>query len=388
MRIAPDRFTADVVAADSLASADIAVWRVLQAAEPAFANPLFGPDFFKIVGAVRGDARVAIIRLHGEAVAFLPFHQRSFGLARPIGAPFSDYQAIVSKPHTGLSGQQVLRLAGIKSFRFNGLIDPHGLFANGDTTEGEAHAIVLDQDPADYLEAMRAASPKKFKNYRRLDHRLEREVGPLRLVADDRSQTTLDLVLDWKAEQFRRTGLQDVLRPEWVAQMMQSVFESRAPGGAGLLMALYAGETLVAAHFGVRSQAVYHPWIASANPNLAAYSPGQLFLSHAIRAMPELGLGVYDLGPGSDHYKRPYANLTHKPGAGLVPAQAAAPAPLAFASRRLSRIGPVDKVFRRLDHIVAVDPSAQGVIRGLGEAVQGLSKRGLGNDALSASVAS
>jgi CelD/BcsL family acetyltransferase involved in cellulose biosynthesis len=393
MRIAPDRFKAEVVTHDNLAAEDAETWRALQSAEPAFANPLFGPEFFQIVGGARDDARVAVLRLHGQAVGFLPFHQRSLGLARAIGAPFSDYQGLVSKRNTGLSGRQALRLAGIKSFRFNGLIDPQGLFAGTAMFNDEAHAIVLDQEPADYLEAVRAASPKKFKNYRRLEHRLEREVGQLRLVCDDRSQATLDLVLGWKREQFLRTGLQDVLRPQWARQMMQSVFDSRLPGGSGLMMTLYAGETLVAAHFGIRSQTVYHPWIASANPALAAYSPGQLFLSHAVRAMPTLGLRVYDLGPGTDHYKRPYANLTHRPGAGLVTAPnlsgaMAGAGALAYASSGLGRIGPVDKVVRRLDHILAVDPSTGGLLRGLGEAAKGLSKRGLSNHALSDAVAS
>lgn len=379
--------TVEVLEPNALTAADQQAWRALQSATPAFANPLFGPDFFLLVGQVRSDARVAVYRRAGEAVGFLPFHRRRFGFARPIGAPFSDYQALVAKGDFPFIGQDALTLAGVKAFRANGLIDPHGVFADEETTPGEAHAIVLDETPDAYLEAVRAASPKKFKNYRRLEHRLEREVGPLRLVANDRDPAAFTQLLAWKQDQFRRTGLQDVLKPDWVQAFMRALFET----SHGLMITLYAGDTLVAGHFGVRSPTVFHPWIASANPELNAYSPGQLFLGHAVRAMPGLGLDIYDLGPGSDHYKRPYANLTHAPRTGLltsagVSGAVAGAGEAAYRTAGLHRIGPVDKVARRLDHILAVDPTLPGVLRGLAEAASGLSKRSLGNETLSPSV--
>ena len=57
----------------------------------------------------------------------------------------------------------------------------------------------------------------------------------------------------------------------------------------GLLLTLYAGDVLVGGHFGVMAAGVFHPWIASTNPELAALSPGQAFLDQAIRSMPALG---------------------------------------------------------------------------------------------------
>lgn len=393
MRSAPKRFEVEVVAPKDLQGSEVAIWRALQAAQPAFANPLFGPDFSRIVGRVRDDARVAVFRLRGEPVGFMPFHQRRFGFARPIGAPFSDYQALVSKRDIGLDGRDALRLAGIKAFRFNGLIDPHTVFEGSTLKTGEAHAVVLDRLPDVFLEEIRAASPKKFKNYRRLEHKLEREVGPLRLIPDDRSPDAYRRLMAWKSEQFHRTGLQDVLRPAWVQSLMRTIFETRnAPGGRGLMITLYAGDRLVAGHFGIRSDSVYHPWIASADPALHEYSPGHNFLAHAIRAMPELGLSVYDLGPGADHYKRPFANLTHAPSQGLVTAPGpggvmAGAGESVYVATGLSGIGPVNKVCRRIDHILTLEPTVGGVLRGLGEAAGGLSKRSLGNQALSDAVA-
>lgn len=392
MRTTGCKIEVEVISADRLSDGDAARWRTLQHVEPAFANPLFGPDFFRAVGHVRRDARVAIFRRGSETAGFLAFHARPGGFARPIGAPFSDYQAFVSKRDIAISGRHALQLAGISAFRFNGMVDPHGLFGPSDGEGGDGFAIQLNGDAAAYLEEVRAGSPKRFKNYRRLEHRLEREIGPLRLVADDTSLETFETILGWKSDQFRRTGLQDVLRPEWTARLMRDLFATREGAMGGLMMTLYAGDTLIAGHFGVRANGVYHPWVASANPGLAAYSPGQAFLSHAIAAMPQLDLHVYDLGPGHDHYKRHYANVKRAVGAGLVTAQGTAGAlassgEKAWSATGLSRIRALNKVRRRLDHISTVDPSLTGFARGLAEAAAGSRIRGFGNDALSDGMA-
>jgi CelD/BcsL family acetyltransferase involved in cellulose biosynthesis len=373
-------FEVDIVRARALGDGDVAAWSAIQQAQPAFRSPLLSPHFARAVGRVRDDARVAVVRKNGTAVAFFAFHKRPGGFGRPLAAPFSDYHGVVSSPDSGLQAGQIIGLAGLKAFRHNGLIDPHGLFPATDDAV-EAFAIELNETPDAYLEAVRAASPKKFKNYRRLAHRLA-EVGPLTMRADT-SQAAFDDVMAWKSAQFVRTGIQDVLRPAWVAELMQSLFETREGPMTGLLLSLYAGNTFVGGHFGVRENGVYHPWIASMSPEMATYSPGQTFLDQAIRAMPELGLDVYDLGVGHDHYKRPFAPTVDHVGAGF---HTAADGGLKRAKEAAWTLGPlgrssaVDKVRRRLDHIATADPSIRGRVHGLIEAVVATRRRSLSGE--------
>ena len=97
----------------ALTPEEVSAWRALVAAEPAFGNPLMGPDFAMAVGAVRSDARVTVYR-DGEAiVGFLPHHRRPGGMARPLGAPLSDYHGIVSRPDPGFRAEDVLRAADL-----------------------------------------------------------------------------------------------------------------------------------------------------------------------------------------------------------------------------------------------------------------------------------
>ena len=362
-----------------LTSADIALWRVMIAAEPAFSSPLLGPDFTQAVGLVRDDARVAIIRRAGETLGFLPHHRRSGGLARAIGSPLSDYHAIVSRPDPGFRAEDVLRAADLSVFRYTGLVDPFGVF--GGAGEAQSAFVIAPEGASDdYLEAVRAASPKKIKNYRRLDHKLGREMGEVRLVAPDPSRQAFDLLIAWKREQLQRTGLHDFLRPAWTNGLLLDLFERRTGDFQGLMIGLYAGDELVAGHFGVRSGSVYHPWIASTNPAYAAWSPGQLFFPRAIAAMSDLGLTHYDLGPGHDHYKRTYAltQVTAMDGAVTAPSVAGRMASSVEGAWTLAGgrgPGVVGKLRRRMDAIASVELTVGGRMRGLVDAVAGQSRR-------------
>src|SRR5690606_32189206 len=151
-------------------------------------------------------------------------------------------------------------------------------------------------------------------------------------------------------------------RPEWTRRLLRTLFERRDGDFQGLMISLYAGDRLVAAHFGVRGGGVYHPWLASTAPDLAAWSPGQVYLLRAIAAMPALGLRAYDLGLGHEHYQRPYALSTRPVTSGLATAagvagQAARAQERAWRAAGSERKGAVGRLRRRMDLIATVDLS-------------------------------
>lgn len=361
-----------------LTGEDIAAWRAIAAAEPAFASPLLGPDFALAVGAVRPDARVAIWRRDGEAVGFLPHHLKTGGLARPIGAPLSDYHALVSR--AWLPAGDTLAEAGLGALRFTGLIDPHGTFEPAVRSRQVAYVIELSQGAEAYLEALRAQSPKRFKNYRRLQSKVARELGELTLSAPDEDRAGFDQLIAWKRDQLQRTGAHDFLAPDWTRELMGRLFSTTLGDFRGLMITLRVDGQVVAGHFGVRLGDVYHPWIAATDPEMGAYSVGQLFLLQAIAAMPDLGLRTYDLGPGHDHYKAPYA-LTHREigeGTALAAGAASWRSRLGEGAWRLAGAGcgPLaGRVRRRFETISDVEVTLSGRMRGLANAVASKARR-------------
>ena len=355
-----------------LSQADISTWRALCASRPEFANPLMGPDFAQAVGKVRPDARVTVWRWPGRTAGFLAYHRRPGSYARPIGAPLSDYHGLVAE--RGLDADEAMAVAGLSIYRFTGLTDPNRAFNGFGATERESFVIELETTAEAYLEALRAASPKRFKNYRRLDHKLDREVGELSIRGADHDRAAFDTLLRWKREQLARTGAHDFLNAEWTQGLLQALFERQDGEFQGLMVNLYAGDQLVAGHFGIRQGGVYHPWIASTDPELGAWSPGQVFLGRAIAAMPGMGLTTYDLGPGHEHYKRPYALTTRMIGDGVATAanlggRAAQISEQAWSLAGAHGQGPVGKLRRRLDIIASSELSFAGRARGVAQAI-------------------
>ncbi len=371
---------ADLFHPAELPPRDREAWLSLCAATPVFSSPLLGPDFAEAVGAVRPDARVAVFRQGGAVLGLLAFHLRPSGLARPIGSPFSDYHALITPPDPTLDGPGALAAAGLSAYRFSALLDPYGLFA--EQTEAACKGWVMqlgEGGAAAYVEALRTDNPKRAKNYRRLENKLERELGPIELVGPDFDQDAYDLLLRWKRDQLRRTGKHDFLGPDWTRGLMQSLFERREGDFQGLMVTLRAGGRIVAGHFGVRLGETYHPWIASMDPDGGAWSPGQTLLAQAIRKMPELGLTAYDLAPSHDHYKQPFCTTTRAVAEGLALTgsadgrkMAACEEAWALAARGS---GAVRRLRRRMDHIAAVELTVGGRLKGMIGAVAGQARR-------------
>lgn len=340
-------------------------------ARPEFESPLLSVGFTDMVARVRRDTAVAVYRRAGRPVGFLAHQRRPGGFARPIGAPFSDYHALISEPDSGLDGEQALRAAGLKVFRYTGLIDPDGLMG-GQGTEGAGHLIELAASSEDYLESLRKVSPKKFKNWRRLHHKMERELGDTR-IEEHPPGTGFEQLVRWKREQLARTRRHDFLRPGWARALMELAHTAEGEV-RGYTVALWSGERFLCGHFGLREGDRFHPWIASMDPALTAYSPGQSFLSEMIKAMPRLGLRIYDLGPGHDHYKAPFCTGKRSISAGSLNIAPAARDWAAMGGRAFERlVGPerAGSFARRMEHVAQIELSLPGRARGFADAVLG-----------------
>ncbi|MCU0882041.1 MAG: GNAT family N-acetyltransferase [Hyphomonadaceae bacterium] len=356
----------ETVKLERLGAADAADWAALCRTVPEFGTPLLSPEFARIVSQFRPDTRVALQRDgHGRAIAFFPHSLRPDGLARPLGAPFGDYQGVIAAPCTPVDLPGLMASAGIRRFAYGGLLDPANRFAASQMCHDTSYRIVLENGAATYLDALQAENPKRHKNWRRLQNKTEREVGAISFNPDQRDSAILDMLLGWKADQMVRTGITNVLAPAWVRSMMHALLETRQGTGpdafGGLMMTLHAGDTLLAGHFGVRLGGTFHPWMAAINPDFHAQSPGQTYLFKAISAMEEVGLTTYDLGLGHSHYKAPFCNVEVRVGSGLWLAQGAR-APMSTRSDLMGRLA------RRIDHVASVELDMAGRLRGVAQA--------------------
>jgi CelD/BcsL family acetyltransferase involved in cellulose biosynthesis len=374
---------AQILHPSALSQEDLAAWRAMQARTDAFSSPLLGPDFAKAVGQVRDDARVAVWRRGGEAIGFLPHHRRPTGFGRPIGAPFCDYHALVSTPDFDVPAAEALASARLTALRLQGLVDPFGIFQGPVDGSEPAYRITLAGPSAQYLQGLQAQSANRAKNFRRYHRKLQADLGAVTLTAPDRDADAFAQLLAWKRLQLSRTGMHDFLQPQWTRTLLDSLFHRTDGAFQGLMISLYAGGRQVAGHFGVRLNGVFHPWISAMDPALDAYSPGFVHQWMAIDAMTGLGLHTYDLGTGSDHWKKLFTTDAVEIGHGLATADGlggrlAGVSESLWAAPPLAGLQIANRMRNRLDQIATMELTVGGRVRGVITAVAALERRNAG----------
>jgi CelD/BcsL family acetyltransferase involved in cellulose biosynthesis len=159
-----------------------------------------------------------------------------------------------------------------------------------------------------YVRERRAAGSEQIKKSGNLMRRIEREIGPLRFVADSTDAASLENVLAWKSLQYRQTDKSDLFTPGWIREAVQRTFTMRTDGCCGILSLLYAGDRLLAGHFGIRSCHTWHYWFPSYNKEAAKYSPGMILLLKMAEHAPKIGVSIIDLGMGMSPYKERLMN--------------------------------------------------------------------------------
>jgi len=355
------------ISADALTESQITRWAALQRETPEFGSPLVGPYFAQLVQRHRGDVHIAIASEDGREVAFFAFHKASHVYARPVGAPFSDYQAIVSEPGLKLDGTAFLAEAGIERMFVSGLMDPHGLFQKSELEPILGYRISVKDGGAVKMERLRQANPKWAKNLRRLANKMDRELGPIRFITGDQDRGSLEAVLQLKIDQYHESGLTDVLRPAWVKAMMEDLFANTNPAFGGCLITLYAGDYMVSGQFGVRQGGWFHPWIASTCPKAHPFSPGIVFLGQMLCHAENIGLEIIDLALGHSHYKSQFARNPVTVLAGQVGRRATAVS--------TAQTGPIGLIQKRLDLIASVEPDLAGRLHASWAAVTSAPRR-------------
>ncbi len=295
---------------ERLTARDLAAWSQMQEADPAFASPFLRPEFAQAVGAVRDDVVVAAIGPEDAPQAFLAFQKRG-RIGLPLGGGLSDCQAIVAAPGWRWDGAALVRALGLERLDVTRLVVARGGVVPARGRLAPAPLIRLGEGFEAYARARRVAGSQAVAQTLSHARRLERALGPLRFVPHDPDPRMLQRLIAWKRAQYalpRWGGALDPLARPWAVALLERVQATQAPGFAGMLSTLWAGETLVAAHLGLRSRSLLHWWFPAHDPTQAKLAPGRILLLEAIRHAAQAGLSGIDLGAGEEGYKRRFAD--------------------------------------------------------------------------------
>jgi CelD/BcsL family acetyltransferase involved in cellulose biosynthesis len=280
-------------------------WATIQLANPDLSSPFFTPEFTRIIATVRDDVEVAVIAEEGQPVAFLPFRRSASDPSRaaPVADSFSDFEALICDSDFTCDPLELIQECGLVTYNFTKFLASQKSFAPFHRSCDISPQMDLSQGYDAYAEEKRAAGSKLISDCGRKASRMEREVGPLHFVAHSADTELLRQVLTLKSNQYLRTGVPDVLSYDWVRAMIETTHETQTDNFGGMLSLLYAGNRLVAGHFGMRSRGVWHSWLPVYDTEMAKYSPGLILLLKMAAYAPSAGLHTIDLDRGGSLYK-------------------------------------------------------------------------------------
>jgi CelD/BcsL family acetyltransferase involved in cellulose biosynthesis len=325
------------------------------------ANPFLCPEFAVAVDKFRSGARVAVLADGSTIVGFFPFERRRLGVGVPIGAGLNDCEGLIHAPAAEWDSRELLKACNLATWQFEHLVEGQRPFERYAITVAPSPVIDLTEGFAAYEKKLRMKSPQFCNDVARKARKLEREVGELRFVVDSRDMAGLRMLMGWKSEQYRRSGRVDNFDRPWIVGLIDYLFSTHSDWFGGLLSVLYAAETPVAAHFGLRSGHVLAHWFPAYDTHFSRQSPGLIQHLRMAEETADLGVHLIDLGKGSGRYKQ-----TLKSRDLLVAQGVAARGPLAtmhrlrggvstWARRQVKQYPPLfraaDKVLRRYDRI-------------------------------------
>jgi CelD/BcsL family acetyltransferase involved in cellulose biosynthesis len=282
----------------------VASWAALQRDEPSFESPFFHPEFARRVARVRPDIEVAVVTDTTGPVAFWPFERRRGDVAGPPAGELSDYDGVIASPRLleDYDLRALLRACRLNAWDYSGrlTIAPR---EPGRRKTNESRRIDLSGGYAVYLAKKRAGGSKLFERVGYLERRLAREYGPVQFILNENRAEVFDQLIAWKSAQYVRTQKRDIFASPSARAVLQEIAAPERDGFSGVLSALYAGDRLIAAHFGMRAHAMLHYWFPVYDAALARHSPGLVLLASLLGSVDQLGVAKIDLGTGNYPYK-------------------------------------------------------------------------------------
>ncbi|MFZ1908743.1 MAG: GNAT family N-acetyltransferase [Burkholderiales bacterium] len=293
----------NLISAEDLDPPLIEAWRAIQAGDRAFESPYFCPEFTQAVSRVRDDVRVVVIENAGRPVGFFPHQRASFGIGRPVGGPLSDYHGVVATRDCEWNLRNLMRAARLSLWSFDHLAGADARFDPYVTGHAASPQADLGGGYEEYAKGRRAASDQIVK-VERAARKLGREAGELGFVLYDSEPEVLDQLINWKRDQYKRSGLTDVFAAPWTRDLLNEILRVRSADFAGVCSTLRVGGRVIAAHVGMRSSDVLHYWFPAYDLEFSKYSVGTILLLQMAKDLASAGIRTIDFGKGEEPYKQ------------------------------------------------------------------------------------
>ena len=274
----------------------------MQRATPYLANPFMSSEFVVAVGRFRPYTQVAILTEGQSIVGFFPFERRQLGLGVPVCGWLNSCQGLIHAPGAEWDPRELLSGCRLSAWQFDSLVTDQQPFKPYHGAIEPSAVIDLAGGFKTYYAKLRARSPRFCRELARRTRKLAREAGELRIAADARDASLLHTLIAWKSEQYRRTSHVDRFERPWLVGLLDALLAVRDDHLTGVVSGLYAGDTPVAAQFGLRTRGLLVGWFTAYDVRFRKYSPGLIQFKAVIEELAGTGIRAIDMGGGAKNY--------------------------------------------------------------------------------------
>ena len=264
------------------------------------------------------DVAVAVFYAGDEIAGFFTFQFRSvvdrfLGRAERVGGEMSDYCGAILAPDFFLDELELLRLSRIHCYDFSHL-HPDQLQNELPVDDFDVgHLVRISSSGTDYWRELGVGNGRLIQDTNRCLGKIQREIGPISFRFEVLNRPDLlDYLIQMKRDQYTKTQVSDALSERWRRDLLHALYVEKSGDCRGVLSTLYAGNEMVAAHFGMVAGVTLHYWFPVYEPRFSKYSPGRLLYKHIVEACDDNGVKVIDNGAGDAPYKSDLSNCSYK----------------------------------------------------------------------------
>lgn len=286
----------------------LAAWSAIQQAEPSLDSPFFRPEFAMAMDSVRRDVFVGILEEAGQPLGFFPYHRAKSRCAAPLGLQLSGFEGVIAPADFVFDVSQLIRGCGLLAWRFDHLPSSQRAFEPYVLLRAESPWVDLSGGLDVYSRNLSKTASHQLSETQRRIRRLTRELTAPRFEMNSRDPAIVDLLIRWKDEQCRRTGVASVFELPWVEPLLKRMLEPTDDDFRAMMSVAYFGDRVAAIHYGLRSGGVLHSMFPVYDPEFARHSPGLMLYYELIDKGESLGLKRMDMGKGYAAYKTKLAN--------------------------------------------------------------------------------
>lgn len=272
-------------------------------ASGALRSPFLHPAY---CAAVARSGRDVVVAIDDSEQVFFPVQRQGRKGVAP-GDRLADITGAIQSGDNRLDARAALDACGLNKWSVR---NSYGLMSGGDNTLPTFPSPFVDLSAGvdGWFADLRRQGHSSYKSVQRKARKITAEIGPLKLVTHDADHGRLQQLLEWKDAQRRASGTVNVFRSPWAQSLAADLLTASDDDFEGSLDCLYAGDTLVAAHLGLRTDKRIHWWVPAYSVRFERYSPGLILLLELAKSVEEGGIDRIDLGPGDERYKYSMSN--------------------------------------------------------------------------------